>query len=198
VTPSTGLGPFSFEFDRRGRLIVTNGFTNDVTSYGITADNHLVQLSGPLSTNTFAPCWIARSGRFIYVGNIGAPYPGGSGIISGFSIDPIGRLASLGVAAVLPSVAPDNHAIDLTAVDDEDAGSFLYFLQSRVGMIGMQRIESNGSLSDLGSVGGLDAGPDPNPATNPGILAFGTRCFLQTAPRSPECAAGSAQGIVGF
>jgi hypothetical protein len=198
VTPSSGLGPFSFEFHRRGHLIVTNGFTGDITSYDISDDNRLVQLGAPISTGTFAPCWIAQSGRFSYVGNIGAPYPGGGGIISGFSIDRRGRLTSLGVAATLPTLTPDNHAIDLTVVDGTGSGPFLYFLQSRVGMIGMERIESDGRLIDLGSVGGLDPGPDPNPATNPGILAFSTRCFLQGPSRSPECAKGSAQGIVGF
>ena len=51
-------------------------------------------IDGPVSTGTFAPCWIAQNGQFAYIANFGpiaAPEPGlevdGPGVISAIRIN---------------------------------------------------------------------------------------------------------------
>ena len=91
-----------------------------------------------------------------------------------------------------------NHGIDLTVVEDGDR-AFLYAVEPRIGVIGAFEINADGTLTALGDFnGGLNPGLDPFVGTNPGIEDFLERCYLQDDPRSPECAQGSAQGVVGF
>lgn len=173
----------------------------------------------PLQFGAFN-CWVARGGSVAYVmtsGEIPATNggsPDGPGIISALNIAedgdlrllPTNALGSEGIVAIFPQddrEAPDstlfgNHGIDLTTVDGSQ-GSFLYAVQPRLGRIGQWQIDADGTLTDLGAIGGLDEGVDPFAGTNPGINDFLERCFNQSPEnRNPECALGSAQGLVGY
>ena len=91
-----------------------------------------------------------------------------------------------------------NHGIDLTVVEDGDR-AFLYAVEPRIGVIGALRDQRRRHAAPLGNFnGGLNPRARPFAGTNPGIEDFLERCFLQDAPRSPECPEGSAQGIAGF
>ncbi len=92
-----------------------------------------------------------------------------------------------------------NHGIDLTVVED-GGRAFLYAVEPRVGQIGAWEVNRNGTLRFIRNFDGrIPAGVDPFAGTNPGINDFVERCFLQKgARRSPECEAGSIQGLAGF
>lgn len=207
--------PFSFVFDAGGRLVVTHApaipESWTVGSYTIAANNTVSLNGNTLLTGVPLPCWIVRNGNVVYTANIGNlpvinnGLPDGPGSIVAFNIATDGTLSLLpnGVTQY-PNDVPGNHAIDMTVVQNADGTAFLYFVQPRVGMVGMRQINANGTLAEIGSgdVAGLTEGVDPVAATNPGILDFEERCFLQQDrpidQRNPECFQGSAQGIVGY
>lgn len=165
-------------------------------------------------------CWVVIYKNFVYVmtfGDIPATsggLPDGSGVITALTVDRDGNLSLLpttavgdpGVVAVLPQDDRDdpnaqtvgNHGIDMAVVENGDS-AFLYAIQPRLGQIGIWEINDDGTLTATDTTtAGLTPGVDPFAGTNPGINDFLERCYLQDAPRSPECSQGSAQGIQGF
>jgi len=224
-------GPFSFEFDDNGIMVLNHANSFTVASFRVEDSGALTQLDDPLPISNLQDgsvlafggfnCWIVIHNGIAYImtfGDIPATsggLPDGPGVISAVTIGADGSLDLLptgpdapapGVVAVLPQDDrndPDarlvgNHGIDLTVVEDGDR-AFLYAVEPRIGEIGAWEINEDGTLTPLGNVnGGLTPGLDPFAGTNPGINDFLERCYLQEEPRSPECAQGSAQGIVGF
>jgi hypothetical protein len=224
-------GPFSFEFDDNGVMVLNHANSFTVASFRVEDSGALTQLDNPLPISNLQDgsvlafggfnCWIVIHNGIAYImtfGDIPATsggLPDGPGVISAVSIGDDGSLDLLptgpnapapGVVAVLPQDDRNesdarvfgNHGIDLTVVEDGDR-AFLYAVEPRIGEIGAWEINDDGTLTPLGNVnGGLTPGVDPFAGTNPGINDFLERCYLQEEPRSPECAQGSAQGIVGF
>jgi 6-phosphogluconolactonase len=218
-------GPFSFEFDDNGVMVLNHANSFTVASFHVEDSGALTPLDGPLPISNLQDgsvlafggfnCWIVIHNGIAYImtfGDIPATsggLPDGPGVISAVTIGANGSLELLdagpdapapGVVAVLPQDdrVVGNHGIDLTVVEDGDR-AFLYAVEPRIGEIGAWEINDDGTLTPLGNVnGGLTPGVDPFAGTNPGINDFLERCYLQQEPRSPECAQGSAQGIVGF
>lgn len=210
--------PFSYVFDAGGRIVMThapadpNGWT--VGSYTIEANNSVTLNGATIATGVPLPCWIVRNGDVVYTANVGNipavnnGQPDGPGFIVAFDVAANGNLSLLaqnnGVVVTYPNDIVGNHAIDMAVVQNADGDAFLYFIQPRVGMLGMRQINADGTLAEIGSgnVAGLAEGVDPFAGTNPGINNFLERCFLQTDrpidQRNPECFQGSAQGIVGY
>lgn len=205
-------GPFSFVFDDPHTVIVVHANSGTIASFTINPDHtlSLTRDAAPLPIPDFAPCWIAKAGRFVYAASFGAPsgilkFPEGgdpdtpdlNGTITGFRIRGNGTLRDVGVRVEYPAPGEGrsgNHGIDLHVID-----SYLYFVQPRTGMVGRLTIEQNGALTNLVNFGGLTPGLEPFPGFNPGINDFLERCFLQDPETlSPECRLGSAQGITGF
>lgn len=154
--PSAGVAPFGFAFDRVGHLIVSetaNGAPN-----GSTASSYLLSPTGSLSpvtaaaaTHQTAACWVvvSRDGRFAYTANAG------SGSISGFRIDPFGRLSLITPDGRTGVTGDGSGPIDMAVSLD---GRHLYVLGNGSHAIGGFRIEANGALTPVGSVPGIVAG----------------------------------------
>ncbi len=200
VDKNTG-GPFGFVFSASGELIITHVNSFTVSSYHIEPNNMLRANGAPLSTGFPFPCWIARSGRYAYLGNFGEipgdGQPNGPGVISTVVIAEDGTLSPLeveGATATFPDTTNGNHAIDIAVVAGQEGSSFLYAVQPRTGDVGAWLINADGSLKSLGHFPGFTPGVDPNA---PETLNFRERCFLAETP-DPACALGSAQGVVGF
>jgi hypothetical protein len=142
--------------------------------------------------------------------------PDGPGIIRGLRVAQNGELRLLpdtgsgaGVVAILPQDEPSdstpgrsgvfgNHGVGIAVVSD-GSRAFVYAAEPRLGQIGAWEIGGEGTLRAIGKFGrSLPDGVDPIAGTNPGIGTFLERCFLQNGLRSPQCAAGSLQGLAGF
>ena len=120
--------------------------TSAASSYRIGHTGALRLLSGPVSANQLAACWVAIAGRIAYTANAG------SGTISAFRVDGRGRLHLRGVAASPGSTStPLDEAVT-------PGGGYLDVLTSGLHSITSYRIGSGGSLTPVGSVGGLPAG----------------------------------------
>lgn len=143
TSPSEGVVPFGFFFDRRGHLVVSEAGSGAVTSYKILRDNSLRIISPSVENHQMATCWITVNRRgFVYTANTG------SGTISSYKLQSgKGRLRLLNETA-----GSGNLPIDMTTADN---GRFLYVLNASDGTVGMFRIKADGSLDVLGVIGGL-------------------------------------------
>src|SRR5579863_1488988 len=155
ITKSAGPGAFSAGFAPNDVAIVSEtgpGGPNlsAISSYSVQSNGTLTPITTSVPTLGSANCWnvVTADGRFVYVSN------SGSGSISGFAIGSGGTLTPLPgtVLAVNPSGSAN---IDLTVSSD---GKFLYTLNAGSGAVGMFAIQpTNGTLTDLGTTGGLPA-----------------------------------------
>jgi 6-phosphogluconolactonase (cycloisomerase 2 family) len=141
ITPSNGDTPFGFIFDYWGHLLVVEAGTDAVSSYKILHDNTLKVISPSVTNGQTASCWIAGSDKgFVFTAN-----PGTSSISSYKLIIWNGKLTLLNGTA-----GTGNSPLDLSLVD----GRFLYAVDPNGGGIDMFRVESDGSLTGLGTAAG--------------------------------------------
>jgi len=151
VQPSAGQTPFGFDFDRFGRLIVSDAFGGAPGASGLSS--YSVSDSGVLGTITpFAPdtqtaaCWVVttKDGRYAYTTNTG------SASISSYTIDHSGALSLLSAVAGATGAGP------IDAARDRDS-RFLYTLDSGANAISAFGIRGDGSLAPIAGAGGLPA-----------------------------------------
>lgn len=163
TSPSEGIVPFGFIFGDHGELLVSEAGSGAVTSYKILRDGSLKVINPSVKNGQTATCWIAgNDDGFVYTANTGSNTISLYELVSGkdrdnrrFDNDKKGfkprsgksRLELLDFAAGA-GVGP----IDLTTAGD---GRFLYVLNGNNGSVGMFRINADGSLKDLGTIGGL-------------------------------------------
>jgi 6-phosphogluconolactonase len=160
LTPSAGPGAFSLTFAPNGAAIVSETGTSApnssaISSYSIGAGNKLVPISTSVPTLGAANCWnvVTPDGRFVYASNAG------TSSIAGFSIRHNGELVPLQSTVVGTNPAGATN-LDIAVSAD---GDYLYSLNGGAGSIGIFRIDSsNGSLTSLGTLGGLPAGAGLN------------------------------------
>ncbi len=160
VNASVGPGAFAVTFALNGTAVVSEtgpGGPNSsaVSSYSIASNGSLVPISSSVPTLGSANCWnvVTPDGRFVYVSNAG------TSSLSGFQISPNGALTALPGTVV--GINPSGSAnLDITISAD---GAYLYSLNAGTGAIGMFAIRlADGTLTNLGTVGGLPAGAGLN------------------------------------
>jgi WD40 repeat protein len=136
--------PFGFVFDPDGRLVVTEAGGADVSTYGLDADGTLSHVSTVVDGQA-APCWIAAVSGWYYVANAG------SADIAGYQV------SSGGVASLIPAndgiaATTDAGPIDLAGSSN---GQFLYEEAGGAGAVDEFSVNSDGTLTSLGSITGL-------------------------------------------
>jgi len=143
---SAGGTPFGFAFGHRDNLFVSEA-AGSASSYILGSGGEVVPVSGAVVTHQGAPCWLVatKDGRFIYTANA----QGGS--ISGFVVETdgsIGLLDADGATALVGRGATDM-AVSVNS-------RYLYQLVG--GIVLAFRIQADGHLAPVGTVGGLPAG----------------------------------------
>ena len=150
--PSTGQTPYGFEFDRRGRLIVSDAVggtagAGAMTSYGVGYDG-INLISGPADNQT-APCWVVvtKDGRYTYTTNTGTAN------ISGYRIHHDGKITLFDDGGNTASTGDGSTPIDMAL---DHSSRFLYALGAGTHTISVFKINNNdGSLISLQTVSGL-------------------------------------------
>ncbi len=150
---AAGTTPFGFDFDNRGRLIVSEAFggavlASTVSSYAVDDDGTVTFLDPAVPSLQTASCWtaVSPSGRYAYVTN---PT---SNSLSGFAVARDGSLELLvddGVSA------QTDGPLDLAFSRD---GRYLYTLNAATGSIGAFRARGDGTLTPLPGITGIPAG----------------------------------------
>jgi 6-phosphogluconolactonase (cycloisomerase 2 family) len=135
--PSATPVPFGISFDSRGQVVIAEAGASTVSTYGLRANGNLTSI-GSVPDNQMALCWIAPANGFFFGANAG------SGSVSGFTVDASGHPTLVGTTVVGAG------AIDL---DASRGGQFLYVQLGGLGSIGMEKVNANGSLTSLGTIG---------------------------------------------
>ena len=150
VNTAVGGTPFGFDFDEHGNLLTSNA-TGSASSYDVAKDGAVSVLSGAVPTFQGAPCWLvaSKNGRYAYTANAG------SGTISGFSVHHDGALTLLDPSGVSGNLGAGSHPLDESVTGD---GRFLHVLVDGTHSLGTFRIAHDGSLTFVGTIGGLPAG----------------------------------------
>jgi 6-phosphogluconolactonase (cycloisomerase 2 family) len=153
VNPSATPVPFAFTFDRFDRLVSGEAGTSSVTTYTIEREGNLTNAQS-LSDNQAALCWIVPARGFFYVSNTA------SNTLSGYRINAAGTPSLVtpdGIVATTPA-GPIDMAVS-------SQGNFLYAQTGIAGTVEEYHVESDGTLSRLGSVTGLPVGMEGIAAT---------------------------------
>lgn len=166
TTLMEGVAPYGFDFDRNGRLIVSEFEGNDdavargdllgasaASSYDISPNGALIQISNSVPDFQGGSCWINVSGRFAFIAdtdtNAWTTYLiGTDGALS--LTKPNGLTASAPVDTTGRPADP----IDFRITGD---GLYLYSLQPGLGTVATWRIDSNtGDLTYVSDVRAFD------------------------------------------
>ena len=141
VNPSATPVPFAFTFGS-GRLVDGEAGASSVTTYAIDAGG---TLSDPRSASDgqTALCWILRVGDVYYVSNTG------SNNLSSFTVDSSGQPTLLQAIAATTNPGP----IDLAT-----SGGYLYAETGTNGTVDEFAVNSDGTLTPIGTVTGLPPG----------------------------------------
>ena len=143
ITASSGAVPFGVAFDRQEHLLVVEAGANAVSSYAINDDGSLQTISASIANGQIATCWIVVNKR----GDIITTNPG-TNSLSSFHVD-----AKTGQVTLLNGIAGSGSApLD---IDMSMHGRFAYAVDPVSAGVDMFRVESDGSLTGLGTV---DAG----------------------------------------
>lgn len=146
-SPSAGMTPFGFEFDRRGHAIVSEAFggapgLSTVSSYDLSRRQATV-IETEATTQT-AACWVAitSNGAYAYSANTG------SGTVSRFA------LASDGTLTLLGHTESGASPIDIDLTGDD---SYAYVVNAEEDSISVFAVGSDGSLTMVQKVTGIPA-----------------------------------------
>ena len=165
INPSVGPGAFAVTFAPNGAaLVVETGpagghNASAISSYAVGSNGTLSPISASVPTLGAATCWsaVTPNGQRVYTSNAG------TSTFSGFTIGSQGALTAL-PGTVVGTNLPGATNLDIAVSAD---GNFLYSLDGEIGMISIFGIQSDGTLTNLGTVGGLQ----PNAGFN-GIAAL--------------------------
>jgi 6-phosphogluconolactonase (cycloisomerase 2 family) len=146
ANPSATPVPFAFTFAPTGRLVVGEAGASSVSTYELAADG---TLSDPRSQpdGQVALCWITRVGPYYYVSNTG------SNTVSGYTVAADGQPSLVGATGVVATTEPGT--IDSTS---PPGTSFLYVETGLGGTVDEFIANADGTLTPLGTIGGLPAG----------------------------------------
>jgi hypothetical protein len=143
VTPDDSNGPFSFAFTPSGQLVVAEVALSALHTFAFGRHGAFTSPAASLTDGQQAQCWVIAADGFYYVANAG------SADLSEYTV------AADGTPSLVAPVAAQTGtgSIDLTASAD---GKYLYSEAAAGGGTVFEfRINSDGSLSPIGSVPGL-------------------------------------------
>jgi 6-phosphogluconolactonase (cycloisomerase 2 family) len=148
VNPSATPVPFAFTFGS-GRLVDGEAGASSVTTYVVQPGGTLTDPRSQTDGQA-ALCWILQVGGIYVVSNTG------SNTLSSFTVDAAGTPSLLNAVAATTDPGP----IDLAA-----SGGFLYAETGLNGTVDEFAVNTDGSLSPIGSVTGLPPGIEGIAAT---------------------------------
>ncbi len=150
VSESVGTTPFGFDFDRRGRLIVSEAAggaadASSMSSYNLLDDGSLWPISSAVATTETAACWtvVSPNGRYAYTTNAG------SSSISGFKIKRNGKLKILDEDGVTATTGDGSNPLDMVM---SQFGRHLYAISPATQQIVAYKVKFNGGLRHFESV----------------------------------------------
>jgi 6-phosphogluconolactonase len=151
IVPSAGQTPFGFAFAGRSELLVADAAggaagASAVSSYRLARNGILTVIDRAVPTYLTAACWIAVAPNQRYAYTADTP----ASTISGFHVGQKGGLTLLNANGVTASPGAGSRPIDLAFSQD---GRFLYSLNSGNQTISTFRVNGQGALAPVATVG---------------------------------------------
>ncbi|MFZ0665556.1 MAG: hypothetical protein WAM97_07355 [Acidimicrobiales bacterium] len=143
---STTPVPFSFTWGPNGQLVVAEAKTSNVSTYLVNSNGTLTAES-TLTDGQAALCWITEASGFDFVANAG------SNSLSAYQVSSTGGLSLVGSTGVVAST--DTGPIDIAATP---GGRYIYSEDGGAGAVDEFAVNSNGTLTAIGTVEDLGAG----------------------------------------
>ena len=145
TTPSVGGGPFGFDFDRAGYLVVADAALttgqSGATSYDVGRNGAVTANGLAVPIDQAAACWLAAAGSFAFTANAG------SGSIGRYAVGSGGTLTALGTTLV------GNDSASKPLDEGVSAGqNYLYVLAAGLNQIVGYRVGPDGSLTQVTTV----------------------------------------------
>ena len=145
TTSSAGGGPFGFDFDRAGHLLVSDAGLSTgrsgATSYDVAGDGIVTANGAAVPIDQAAACWLAAAGRFAYTANAG------SGNIGRYAVAADGTLTALGSTPIENDPTSSPHEEGVSA-----GQNYLYVLAQGLSQIVGYRVGADGSLTQVTAV----------------------------------------------
>ena len=142
TTASVGGGPFGFDIDRAGHLLVSDAALttgqSGATSYDVARDGTVTANGPAVPVDQAAAGWLAAAGGFAYTANAG------SGSIGRYAVAPGGTLTVLG--STLVENNPASHPLDEGVSAGQD---YLYVLANGLSQIVGYQVGADGSLTQV-------------------------------------------------
>ena len=136
VNSEPGTVPFAISFDRAGHLVIAEAGTNALATFTLHRDG-TVALIDAVGSGQAATCWVAPARGFFYASNAG------SATVSGYQPAGHGQLTLVGQTATDPGT------VDASA---SAHGRFLYVQTGGNGIVDEYQVNTNGTLTEIGSV----------------------------------------------
>jgi 6-phosphogluconolactonase (cycloisomerase 2 family) len=146
VTPDGSNGPFSLTFTPSGQLAVAEVVPSALHTFAFGPGGTLTSLSASVPDGQAAQCWVIGADGHYYAANTG------SANLSEYTVAAHGTPTLVApVAATTTGDGPEDLATSAN-------GQYLYDEVGAAGAVDEFRVNSNGSLTPIGSVPGLGAG----------------------------------------
>jgi len=136
VNSEPGAVPFAISFDAAGHLVIAEAGTNALATFTLNPGGTVSPVDA-VGTGQGATCWVAQAQGFFYASNAG------SGSVSQYSDSPSGELALDGKTGADPG------SVDASA---SSGGQFIYVQTGGNEIVDEFNVNTNGSLSEIGSV----------------------------------------------
>jgi 6-phosphogluconolactonase (cycloisomerase 2 family) len=136
ITTEPGAVPFALTFDPAGHLVVGEAGPSALATFGLNRDDTLTPIS-VLASGQTGLCWVTATGSLLYTGNTAA------NSTSGYGSSASGQLSLIGATPTDPG------AVDGSVSSD---GHYFYVQTGGNGIVDEFQINTNGSLTEIGSV----------------------------------------------
>lgn len=136
VNSEPGAVPFSVSFDGAGHLVIAEAGSNALATFALNPGGTVTPIDA-VGTGQSATCWVAQAQGFFYASNAG------SASVSQYSDSFSGALGLDGQTATDPGTVDAAASI---------GGQYLYVQTGGNGIVDEFHVNSNGSLTEIGSV----------------------------------------------
>lgn len=136
VNTVAGTVPFAVTFDQTGHLVVGEAGPSALATFDLNQDGTVTQIDSLASGQT-GLCWVTTAGLLLFTGNTGA------NSTSGYQTSASGQLSLLGATHTDPGT------VDGSASSN---GQFLYVQTGGNGIVDEFQVNTNGTLTEIGSV----------------------------------------------
>ena len=137
--------PFAITFDRAGHLVLAEAGPSALAPFALNWNGTITQLDSLASGQT-GLCWVAPAGSLFFTGNTAA------NSTSGYATNASGQLTLLGATPTDPGTVDASASSNGHFLYVQTGGNGIYVQTGGNGIVDEFQVNTNGSLTEIGSV----------------------------------------------